>query len=271
MLQWVMPSDVARTHRVWSPRDIGWASVLVGFPGAFVLAALNWFQMGRSGKAVINLAAAIATTWALVLLHAGSVGLLVGVASAIYLYRAQRADQRPLAAAGRLTAQSGLAGLVVAIVSTLLIVGSALIPTSLASIDPWSSGEGGTVMFTSTQLEQTCPPDIWVTETEFDQTDQIFFFATMRERVPAEAYVAYELEGPNGTSGPISVNAEPPFLCLVAQSSIGPLEPGTYTLRFRYADHPNIPDLAGGTFTVMPAGQNPSSPTAAPSPAASGG
>src|SRR5207249_1383051 len=112
------------TVELWTPWGIGWASVLLGFPGAVVLAALNWRRMGRTRKAIVHVAAAAIGTWALFFVNAGSAGLAIGVAIGYYLFRAQRSDQSPLKAGGRVTARNGLAGAVIAIVATILIIGS---------------------------------------------------------------------------------------------------------------------------------------------------
>ncbi len=112
----------ANTLELWTPRGIGWASVLLGFPGATVLAALNWRRMGRTRKAIVHLVAAVIGTWAIYFVNA-SVGLLVGLAVGYYLFRAQRSDQSPFAT----TERSGLAGALIAIAASILIVASGVV------------------------------------------------------------------------------------------------------------------------------------------------
>jgi hypothetical protein len=74
--------------------------------------------------------------------------------------------------------------------------------------------------------------------------------------------VVIEVEGPSAAAGPFPISAQPPFDCLGTTSSIGPLDPGTYVFRYRYADKPGSPDLAMGSFTVTatPAGSASSPP-----------
>lgn len=96
----------ANTIQLWTPRGIGWASVLLGFPGAVVLATLNWRRMGRTRKAIVHLAAAVIGTWAIYFVNA-PVGLLAGLAVGYYLFRTQRSDQSTFAAADRVERVGG--------------------------------------------------------------------------------------------------------------------------------------------------------------------
>jgi len=95
---------------LWTPRGIGWASVYLGYPGANVLAAMNWRRMGRPRKAIMHVAAGIFGAWALLFTNA-PVGLSVGLIVSYYRFRAQRTDQRSLVEAGRVTERRGLLGL----------------------------------------------------------------------------------------------------------------------------------------------------------------
>lgn len=70
----------------------------------------------------------------------------------------------------------------------------------------------------------------------------------MREKVQPGSHVVVRIEGPLATERP--VNLEPPFDCLQYDNPMGPLPPGKYVVRFRYAGTDDVPDLATGTLTV---------------------
>ncbi len=234
---------------LWTPRGIGWASPLLGFPGATILAALNWHRMGRTGKAIVHLAAVDIGTWALILGNVGSVGPLVGVMVGYYMYLAQRSDQSALVATGRVRERNGLVAVVVALAGTLLIAGSGTLIANALWVD--ESAHRGEVFFFATQpASDLCmPPGQTIV---FGSSDPIFATAIMREKVKPASHVVLEIDGPGGTAGPYPVGVEPPFDCLSWTLTTGPLDPGTYIVRCRYDGQPGTPDLATGTFTVKP-------------------
>src|SRR5436190_1763761 len=80
VVSWTVPATqgVATTIPLWTPTGIGWAAVLLGFPGAAVLAALNWHRMGDTRKGLVHLAGAVIALWALILLPVPPIGLGVG-------------------------------------------------------------------------------------------------------------------------------------------------------------------------------------------------
>lgn len=120
------PDSAAGTLNLWSPAGVGLASFLLGFPGATVLAAMNWRQMGQPRKAVAHLVGAVAGTWALYFVPERIIPLVAIVVS-VYLIAVQRSDQGSLQAAGRVKGRSALAGAVIALVGTLAIVGSGIL------------------------------------------------------------------------------------------------------------------------------------------------
>jgi hypothetical protein len=75
----------AKTIDLWTPRGIGWASVILGFPGAAVLAALNWQRMGMSGIAVAHVVAAVLGFWAFAFVANPGAAIAVEIAAAYYL------------------------------------------------------------------------------------------------------------------------------------------------------------------------------------------
>ncbi|MEA2605817.1 MAG: hypothetical protein QOI00_574 [Chloroflexota bacterium] len=252
------PNDrPARPIELWTPRGIGWASVLLGFPGAIVLAALNWHRMDMPRKAVLHVAAAVVGTWALFLVNAGSVGLAVGLAVGFYLNRAQRADQSPFSAAGLVIERSGLVGAVLALVTSVVIVGiSALIATALGV---GGVAHRGDVLFGSGVTADVCSPAGQATV--FGQSDPIFVAAVMRETVQPGSQVVFEIDAPSDKVGPLPVTVQPPFDCLGSKESIGPLEPGTYIVRYRYDGQSGTAELAYGTFTIT---ESPAGPADSP-------
>ena len=57
---WTAPEGPpASPIELWKPPNIGVASVILGFPGAVILVALNWHRMGRTGKAILHLIAVV--------------------------------------------------------------------------------------------------------------------------------------------------------------------------------------------------------------------
>jgi hypothetical protein len=230
---------------LWTPRGIGWASVLLGFPGALVLAALNWRRMGRRDKALAHLAAAVAGTWALFFVNA-PIGVAVGVGVGYYLYRTQRRDQAPLAAVGRVTERNGLLGAVLAITSTLALVVSGGLVAQAVGIG--GVANRGHVAFGTGAPSGSCIPG--GQKAVFDPSEPIYLAAVMRETVQPGARVLHLISGPGLEGGTTPVAVEPPYDCLMSTRSIGPLPPGTYVVRYRYADRPELPDLAAGSFTI---------------------
>ena len=230
---------------VWSPRGIGWASVFLGFPGATVLAALNWRRMGRGRKAIVHVAAAVISTWVLYFV-AWSVVLLGGLAVGYYLYTAQRSDQSRFAAAGGVTGRNGLAGAVIAFGASMLIVLPAvLIDAAVAAAERDHRGE---VLFFHA-YPTSCSATGHLTV--FGPADPIFLTAVMREKVQAGSHVVTEVSGPGLTVGPIRVNNENDrFDCLMGAKPLPWHDPGTYVVRYRYDGQPGTPDLASGTFTI---------------------
>jgi hypothetical protein len=220
--------------------------VILGFPGAIVLAALNWRRIGRTDKAIAHLAAAVIGTWALYVVHAGSVGLVVGIAVGYYLFQAQRTDQAPFVAAGRVRERNGLVGAVLALVASIVIAGSGAL--AAGAMGDGGLAHRGEVLFGMGAGSDACAPAGQATV--FGPTDKIFFAAVMREKVQPGARVDFEIDSADVTAGPYPVPVQPPFDCLATASSIGPFDPGTYVIRYRYDAQPGIPDLATGTFTI---------------------
>jgi hypothetical protein len=237
---------------LWKPVNIGVASVLLGFPGAVVLAALNWHRMGGTGKAIVHVSAIVIGTWALVMVNAGYAGLLVGVMVGYYLYRAQRRDQAPFLAAGRVRERNGLLGLVVAIVGTVLTVGSGTLiaDTVLDAVPVDGFTHRGEVFFATHAMTDLCSRGGQTTA--YGPSDPIFVTAIMRETVKAGSEVVVQIDGPGMSAGPFPVGIEPPFDCLGGTLTIGPLDPGMYVVRYHYVGQPGAPDLATGMFTVRP-------------------
>jgi hypothetical protein len=245
------------TMALWTPKGIGVVSAVLGFPGAVVLAALNWRRMGRIRKAIVHLGAAVIATWALFLAAVSadvrSGGFLIGLGVGYYLYRAQRSDQAPYVALGRVTERSGLAGALIAIVASVLIFGSGVIAVAATNGGLAHRGE---VLFATRVSPDACSP-IGHAST-FGPSDRIFLTAVMRETVQTGSRVVFEAEAAGETVGPFSVTTQPPYDCLGTSESIGPLDPGTYTVRYRYDGQPGTPDLAKGTFTItQSAGSSP--------------
>ena len=86
--------------------------------------------------------------------------------------------------------------------------------------------------------------------TVFGPADQIFLTAVMREKVQAGSRVVTEVIGPGLTVGPIRVNNNDRFDCLLGAEPLPWRDPGTYFVRYRYEGQPGTPDLASGTFTI---------------------
>jgi hypothetical protein len=82
----------------------------------------------------------------------------------------------------------------------------------------------------------------------------------MRETVQAGSQVVVEIDFSGQTVGPNPITVQPPFDCIRTTESVGPWEPDTYVVRYRYDGQPGTPDLASGTFVVA------ASPGASPSP-----
>lgn len=67
---------------------------------------MNWRRLGRTRKAIVHLAAAVAGTWALFIVPEAIIPL-AAIAVSYYLYAAQRSDQSRLAGAGPITGRAG--------------------------------------------------------------------------------------------------------------------------------------------------------------------
>jgi hypothetical protein len=240
---------------LWEPRDIGWVSGILGFPGATLLAALNWRRMGQPRKGVLHLAAAVIGTWALVFVNAGLIGLVVGLIVGFYLYRAQRSDQTRFKAGVLVTERSGLAGAVLAIVATVVVVGTGVLAAT--ALGGGGFAHRGEVLFGSGRTGDVC--SLAGQATVFGPSDPIFIVAVMRETVQPGSHVVYEADGPNNKVEPIPVTVQPPFDCLGTSQSIGPLDPGTYVFRYRYEGQPGAADLASGSFTITTSAAAPTS------------
>jgi hypothetical protein len=242
---------------LWTPKGIGVVSAVLGFPGAVVLAALNWRRMGRTRKAIVHLAAALIVTWALFLAavyaDVRSGGFLIGLGVGYYLYRAQRTDQAPYVALGRVTERSGLAGALIAIVASVLIFGSGVVIAVAATNG--GLAHRGEVLFATRASTDACSPIGQASA--FGPSDRIFLTAVMRETVQTGSRVVFEAEAAGETVGPFPVTTQPPYDCLGTSESIGPLDPGTYTVRYRYDGQPGTPDLATGTFTITQSAGSP--------------
>jgi hypothetical protein len=241
---------------MWTPRGIGWASVFLGFPGAVVLAALNWRRMGRTRKAILHLAAAVIGTWALYFVG-WSIVLVGGLVVGYYLYRAQRSDQSPFAAAGGVTERSGWTGALIAFVASMLIIlpGVLIEFAAVAGEDDLRDLRGEVLFFNA--YPTSCSPTGHLTV--FGPADPIFLTAVMREKVQAGSHVVTEVIGPGLTGGPIRVKNDR-FDCLLGAQQLPWHDPGTYVVRYRYDGQPGTPDLAIGTFTIT------AGPAGSPSP-----
>ncbi len=248
-------SPPANTLELWSPKGIGIASVFLGFPGATVLAALNWRRMGQPRKAIAHLAAVVIGIWALIFV-AESIIPLIGLGVSYYLYAIQKSDQMPLAAAGQVTGRSGLVGALIAIIGTVLILGSAVLVWVAAGLDDYE--HRGEVLFFPEMPPDDC--DSTGQATVFAPGDSIFQSVVMRETVQPGSRVVVELDRLGVTEGSAPITVEPPYDCLSSSNPLGSLEAGTYTVRYRYVGQPEASDLASGTFTVS------ASSVASPSP-----
>ncbi len=182
---------------LWTPKGIGVASVLLGFPGALVTSALNWRRMGRTRKAVVHLVAAVIGTWALMFTSVGSAGLGIGLVVGYYLYRAQRGDQSALIAAGRVTERSGLAGAVITIGATILIVASGAVVA--AAVGAGGIDHRGEILFGTRAGADVC--SVAGQTTVFGPDDPIFLAAVMRETVQTGSHVVFEMDGPGRDAG----------------------------------------------------------------------
>jgi hypothetical protein len=236
----------AKAVELWTPRGIGWASVLLGYPGALVLAALNWRRMDQTRKAIVHLMVAVAGTAVLFLPKVGSIGLLVGIVVGYYLYRVQRSDQSSFARADQVAERNGLLGAVIAIVFTVAIVGLGVAVSTVATGS--EAADRGHVLFGTAAGTDVCSPRGQTNV--FGPADPIFLAAIMRETVQPGSHVVYEIDGPGATAGPFPVTLTPPYDCLGTKQPIGPLDPGTYVIRYRYDLQPATAELATGTFTV---------------------
>jgi hypothetical protein len=249
---------------LWTPRAVGWASVLLGFPGGITLAALNWRRMGRTRKSVVHLALAAIGTSALFLVYP-QIGLPIGLVVGYYLYRVQKADQSLFEVEVPLTSRSTLAGTVIAIVGTVVMVGCVAVVVTASGVGAVS--HRGEVLFGASAGTDTCSPVRQTTV--LAPTDQFFVAAVMRETVRAGAHVVLEIDGPGATVETAPVTVQPPFDCVAYKLSMGPLDPGTYVFRFHYDGSPGTPDLARGTLTIRPSASasSPVAPSSPPVPA----
>jgi hypothetical protein len=248
-VSWTVPpaQDATSAVALWTPKGIGWASVLLGFPGAAILAALNWHRMGATRKGLAHLVGAIVATYATISLPVPAIGIWLGVAWGYYLYRAQRSDQATFPNAGRVVERNGLAGALIAIAGTLLIVaGCVTVADTLAQSTIQHRGE---VLFGTRPGSDLCTPAAQAIV--FGPEDSIFLVATMRETVRVGSRVVEVIDGPSGTGAPVLIDAEPPFDCLGTSDPWSPPDQGTYVVHFRYEGQPTTPDLARGTFTIM--------------------
>jgi len=247
---WTVPPQPPPPSSIelWKPLNIGVASVILGFPGAVILAALNWHRMGRTGKAILHLIAVVIGTWALVLGDVGFGGLLISVVVGYYLYRAQQSDQSAFVATGRVTERNGLVAVVIALAGTVLILVSAVLVADTVPVDRFT--HRGEVLFSTHAIGGDC--SVQGSQAVFGQTEPIFYVATMRETVKPGSRVVVQVQGPGMTDEAYPIAVEPPFDCLVAKDSVGTFDPGTYVVHFRYEGQPGSPDLATGTFIVRP-------------------
>jgi len=236
----------AKTIDLWTPRGIGWASVILGFPGAAVLAALNWQRMGMSGKAVAHVVAAVLGFWAFAFVANAGAAIVVEIAAAYYLYRIQRRDQSTFPGAGRVTERNGLLGALIAITGTVLVVVSA-VPVAKA-FESATLQHRGEVIFGARAGSDVCAPAGLATE--FGPNDSIFIAAIMRETVKPGSRVVEEIDGPFGAIGSVSVDLQPPYDCFGSTGSLSQLDPGTYTVHVRYDGQPHRAELATGGFVV---------------------
>jgi hypothetical protein len=265
----VVPWDAARESPaepgvgLWSPRDVGWASALLGYPGAVVLAALNWRRTDRTRKAVVHLAAALLSSWVLVYLGLGPLWLVLDIAIGYYLFRALKVDQTPAAIGRAVARRSGLAGALLALAGTIVVVGSGAFVA--AAVEIATVTHRGEILFSTNAATDACTAI--GPASSFGPTDPIYLVAVLRETVKAGSHAVYEIDGPGLHVGPLPVPVEPPFDCIRTTSSLGPLDPGTYAVRYGYDGQPASQDLATGTFTVT---AGPGSSGASPSTAAAG-
>jgi hypothetical protein len=57
-----MEQPVTFLPRLWKPNQVFWIGFLFGWPGAIVLACMNWARIGKREKAMLHLAAALPVT-----------------------------------------------------------------------------------------------------------------------------------------------------------------------------------------------------------------
>ncbi|HET9083215.1 MAG TPA: hypothetical protein VFN41_02340 [Candidatus Limnocylindrales bacterium] len=208
---------------------------------------MNWHRMGRTGKALVHLAVMVIGTAAFFLIDVSrALGAVVQMAVAVYLYAAQGRDQAHLLTAGPVTARSGLAGAAIALIGSVLIVGSMAVVVAAVGDDYEHRGE---VLFHPAEDDECAAAE---SVTAFGQAEPIFWTAVMRETVQPGSRVVVEIDGPGGTHDSRLVLVEPPFDCLVSSKPLRLDEPGSYVVRYQYAGLEDRPDLAKGTLTIRP-------------------
>ena len=154
-----------RVIKLWSPRDVGVISFLLGFPAGLGLAARNSFRLGRRRTAYAHLAVGAIGLLLLAVLPGQSTGLaaLLNITIAIFLYRETRTTFRSLALSGRPIEPGGvLAGFATSLGAWALLLAPALaVGVALGSATSACPVSGaGTFPHQAVEIEATLPATV---------------------------------------------------------------------------------------------------------------
>ena len=229
---------------LWSPRDIGIAAFLLGFPAGLGTASRNWYRMGQRGKAYAHMAAGVVGLLVLVLLPNLPTGAGIGISVAIgvYLYQQTRRDQDQLRAQGRAIQKAGGAsGLATALAAWLVIGAPSVVALNVLGADDVvpgtvAFGTGGT----------NC--EISGTATTFDGDRPIHYVAHL-SRTARPGEVIHEVLRVSGqfdsaADFPVAQDAN----CLWGDFPVDALDDGQYSLELTIGSE----RVASGELRIAP-------------------
>jgi hypothetical protein len=234
--------------RLWLPRDVGIASVILGFPGGFGITARNAWRLGRRGTAFLHLLAGAAILLLLTLLpipRALGIGVNFVIAYALYAI-VKRQVAVVAATGGRVERAPGLAG-VATFVGGWIVVAAPALAVAIAfggarGIDP---GLRGTIQFGTGGSD--CAVDGAASHLAASAPMHIVAHLS-REVKPGETIHETLTEQAQGQLATNDLPVTSASDCVSGTLSGGVLPPGSYTFEYAVGSE----RVATGTVVLTP-------------------
>jgi hypothetical protein len=241
------PGAEPRSVDLWSPRTVGWASVLLAFPTGIALAAANSWRLHRPVGSIALVALGAVGVLAIGFAPDGRApGLAVGIVVGILLYGLTRSDERRLTNVGIRIERPPLRVGGAAIVAVWLLVFAPVVALEFLG-GQVEARLGGTVEFGTGVADCS----VSGATAAFSAVQPIFVVAHLRREVRVGEVVEATVSTSDGVRASTSLTIDRPADCITGSLRAGLAGDGAYRVQYRVGAEV----LAEGTFTIGASGR----------------